>query len=447
MLLSFEEFKEKVFDIAKKYGFDDYELYYEEATAFSLSTYEMEIDEYVNTKLNGVNFRGVYKGNAGSSFSEILDEESAEFLVKTAFDIANILETEDKTFFHDGSGEYKNVKLYSDSINKISIEDKINFVLEMEREAYLNEKIDKVQETGFGNVEGIVKIVNSKGLNLESKINGAYNYISLSAKDKEGYNYISYESETGNSISELKEKNIVKKAVDNVIAKIGQKPIESGKYKCIFHKDAFNSIFSVFISNLNAEICQKGFSKLANQIGKSIASENITIIDNPHIDYGSYSAIFDGEGYPTKIKTVVENGILKMYFHNMTTAYNDNIETTGNAMRAGFKSLVGISGFNVYIENGNISYKEMIKEMGKGIIIDEFSGLHAGMNSLSGDFSLSCSGFYVENGEIQFPMHQIIISDNVFSIMKRIDKLANDREIDDSTPSVMVLGEVSISGE
>ncbi|MDE6357898.1 MAG: TldD/PmbA family protein, partial [Eubacteriales bacterium] len=173
------------------------------------------------------------------------------------------------------------------------------------------------------------------------------------------------------------------------------------------------------------------------------------VLDNPLIEKGYGSTSFDSEGVACFNKSVVEKGILKTYLYNLKSAKKDGVKSTGNGFKGGFKGSIGTNVTNFYIENGKTDFNEMIKNVSNGIFIKELSGLHAGVNGISGDFSLLAEGFLIENGKITTPVEQITIAGNYFEMMKNIKDLANDLKFSTSgvgSPSIFV-GELDIAGE
>jgi PmbA protein len=141
---------------------------------------------------------------------------------------------------------------------------------------------------------------------------------------------------------------------------------------------------------------------------------------------GLASKSFDGEGVACKYKKVIDKGVLKTYFHNLKTSKKDNIETTGNASKGSYKASIGISPSNFYVEKGEKSLDEIISGMDSGIMITELQGLHSGLNSISGDFSLAALGFEIKGGKIDRPVEQITVAGNYFELLKNIEEVGSD---------------------
>ena len=210
-----------------------------------------------------------------------------------------------------------------------------------------------------------------------------------------------------------------------------------------------SSILETFTSPFNADVAQKGMSLLKGKEGEIIASDKVTIIDNPLMKDGLASVGFDDEGVATYKKEIIKDGKLITLMHNLKTAYKQGVKTTGNGFKASYSSPVSISPTNFYIEPGTKSLEELFKGVNDGLYITEVGGLHAGANSVSGDFSLVCKGFLIEEGNKGKPVEEITVAGNFFNLLKDIEEVGADLKFPMSSvgsPSV-IIRELSVAGK
>lgn len=439
--------RDMLFEKAEKKGFSAYEIYYNDNSAFKVSVYKGKIEKYQNSQSGGFCFRGIYDNKMGYYFSETIDDVDADSVIENAIGNAEILSDEDEEFIYEGSSEYAKVNTFNDDIEKMSAEAKINAALEMEKRAMEYDNRITVNSSVVVTGSNMVYISNNKGLNLSEKSNYIMAYIEVMAsccdetKEKG-------ELWFGNNIDEFKPKKIAEKAAEKVIFALGGNSVESGKKNIIIKNEVFADILGCFSSNFYAENVQKGFSLLKDKIGERIADDKITVIDNPLLENGYITTAFDSEGVATYSKNVIESGILKTYLYNLKSANKDNVKSTGNGFKFGFKSAVGTSTTNFYIDKGSISFDELIEKMREGIIITDVAGLHSGANAVSGDFSFAAEGFNIENGRITTPVNQITIAGNFYDILKNIDEVGNDLKFNSSaigSPS-LIIKNISVGG-
>jgi len=417
---------EKIFSEGKKKGLTDMEVYYSAGNSLSLKVFQKELDGYSLSESEGLSLRGVYKGKMGYSYTEKVDETSIEQLVNNVVENATIIDSDDEEVIFEGSKEYKKVDSFNTELSNVKEEDKIKFVKSLEEEAYkIDKRISSVKTCVYGDGYGEVIMSNTKGLYLHDKSNIAYTYIVVDAKEgndiKTGMAY-----RTGNDFYKFNVKEIAKEAVEEAIGLLGAKSVKSGNYPVILRNSAAADLLEAFTGIFSAEAVQKNLSLLKGKLNEKIASERFTLIDDPCMEGGLASRSFDGEGVACKYKKVIDKGVLKTYLHNLKTARKDGVETTGNASKGSYKSSISIAPSNFYVEKGEKTLEEIIKSSDKAIMITELQGLHSGLNSVSGDFSLAALGYLIEEGKIVRPVEQIIVSGNYFEMIKNIEEVGSD---------------------
>jgi PmbA protein len=215
-----------------------------------------------------------------------------------------------------------------------------------------------------------------------------------------------------------------KKAGELAVKKINPKKIKTSKIPVIFSPRVANSFLKHLSSAINGNSITRGTSFLKKKLNKKIFSSNINIIDNPLKKRGLQSKPFDGEGLETKKTQIIKNGELKTWFLDLATAHQLRLKSTAHASR-NISSPPTPSPTNLYFEPGNISPKSLIGNIKKGVYLTELMG--SSVNLTNGDYSRGGSGFWIDKGEITYPINGITIADNLNEMFKKII-LANDLE-------------------
>jgi len=417
---------DKIFQKGRETGLNDMEVYYSEGSSLSLKVFQKDLDGYSLSESEGLSLRGTYKGKMGYSYTEKVDETSIDQLVRDAAENALIIDSEDEEYIFEGSKEYKKVDSFNQALSNVGEEQKINFVKSLEEEAFrLDKRIASVEVCIYGDGYGETIMSNTKGLFLRDKSNIAYTYIAVVAKDgediKTGMAY-----RTGNDFNAFNAQDIAREAVDEALALLGARSVKSGDYNVIIRNSAAADLMEAFTGIFSAEAVQKNLSLLKGKLNEKIASDKFTLIDDPYMEGGLASKSFDGEGVACKYKKVVDKGVLKTYLYNLKTAKKDGVDTTGNASKGSYKSSIGISPSNFFVEKGERTLDEMVADIDKGILITELQGLHSGLNSVSGDFSLAALGFLIQDGKISRPVEQITMAGNYFDMLKNIEETGSD---------------------
>jgi len=442
-------FINKLFQEAKNNGFNEYEVYYVDRESLSINAYNEEVEKYNLTTSYGLSFRGKINDKIGYSYTEILDDDAINMLVKNAKESALVIENEDIQFIYEGDKEYAEVNTYYKALENLPADKLIDLALSMEKEAKtLDNRVTSFGGCGIGYSKARYGIINSKGLNLENKSNLLSAYVVPIIKNGEdmhdGMGYV-----TANSIEDVEPKKLAQDGINEAISRIGGKSISSGKYKAVINNEAMVSILSTFAGVFSGDAVQKGLSLLKGKEGEIIASKQVTLLDDPHLENGLASVPFDDEGVATKKKDIIHEGKLMTLLHNLKTANKGNTKSTGNGFKNSYASPVGVSPTNLYIQKGEKSFEELLKDVGEGLLITEFAGLHSGANSITGDFSLAAKGFYIKDGKKDYPVEQITVAGNFFDLLKNIEVVGSDLKFPMSSigsPSVKVT-ELSIAGK
>ncbi|MDY6013242.1 TldD/PmbA family protein [Clostridium sp.] len=447
--MEFKDFKNKLFEEARKEGLAEFEIYFSNKESLSISIYKEEVEKYNLNKSFGVSFRAKIDGKMGYSYTEIIDEDAIKMLVENAKASALSIENDDPQFIYEGDKEYSKVESYYKELENIDAKKLIDLAIDMEKECKkYSDKVVNFAGCGISYVNVKYGLMNSKGLELTDKSNLLTAYVVPIIKiDNQKYDGFGYGK--AKSVDELNPEKIAKQAIDEAMEKVGARSIKSNKYKTVIKNEAMVSLLQSFWSVFDADSAQKGISLLKDKEGEIIASDKITIIDNPLMKDGLASVGFDDEGVATFEKEVVENGKLKTLLYNLKTANKAGIKSTGNGFKSSYASPVSVGPTNFYLKNGEKDFKELLKEVKNGVIISEFSGLHAGANSITGDFSLAAKGFMIEDGKQTFPIEQITVSGNFFKLLKDVEEVCSDIKFPMSSfgsPSVLI-SELSIAGE
>lgn len=438
-----EIFINKLFEKASQNGIEEFEVYFLSNLNYSIKVYQNKIDNFTNNQNQGISFRGKINGKMGYSYSESFEEDDIDFLIAQVLENASCIETVDEQFIFSEKENYKEITTYSPLLNNIDIEEVKEFLFSMEKYALsLDERVKKVNFCSFslGESEKIIK--NSSGLSLSSKENICYTYLSVVAQDKEiiktGSDFM-----IGQDFSKFDYKKIAKTAVDEAISKFNITCEKIDPKICVIENLAFSSLLGAMSNIFSADAVQKNISKLKGKLNTKVASDIFTLIDNPHLENGFGNSAFDDEGVPTMYKEIIENGNLKTYLYNLKTANKDGVKSTGNAMKGSYKGTIGTSAFNLYVKPREKSFEELTSNIEEGVLITDFAGLHSGLNSISGDFSLAGEGFIIKNGKVDKALNQITIAGNFFELLENIEDIGNDLKFSLSSvgsPSIKVSG-------
>ena len=423
--MNFNEFKQSVIAHCQALGVADYELYYQVGGSTSVDTFKHEINEFSSSLNGGVCFRCIVDGKMGYASTQSLSDADAKAIVERAMDNAKTLESEDEVFLGEGGQEYEPLELTPYELP--STETLISTVLDTQEKLYAQEGIiDGCQAQGFLEHSEIA-IFNSKGLDLHYENNAAgLIAVAVVTNGKEMANDFQFKL---GKLDQIDAEALVKKAANGAMEQLGGDVAPTGKYPVVFNPDAMSSLLQVYSSIFSSEAAQKGLSKLANAEGTVIASNIVTLVDDPFHKENPEPINFDAEGSPTHKKNVIEHGVLNTLLYNLKTAHKAGKKTTGNASKAGYTASVSVRPFTMYLEAGTMTEEELFASVGEGIYITSLGGLHAGANPISGDFSLQSKGFMIRDGKKAEYVKSFTVAGNFYDLLKNITAVANNTEL------------------
>jgi len=245
---------------------------------------------------------------------------------------------------------------------------------------------------------------------------------------------------------ELQSPEVVgKHAAYRTVRRLGARKVRTCEGPVIFDPLTARTLVNHVFQACAGDAVYRKSSFLADQLGKNIASPQVTIVDNARLVRGLGSRPFDDEGVATRMTPIIEDGVLQSYLHSSYTARKLNAQPTGNGSRTGAGS-VSVGPTNFYLSPGTTSPDEMIASVKSGLYVFELIG--HGVNAVTGDYSRGVVGMWIENGKLAYPVQEVTIAGNLRQMLNDIEVIGNDPAFlgSVSAPTIKVRNMV-ISGE
>ena len=434
---------------AKAAGIEPAEVYFVSGESFRAMCQQGMINNYTVNSTRGLSLRGIYGGKMGYASTQAFDADAAGQLIAGVIESAELTEDDSVQEIYAGDESYPEVACANPDLDKVSAEEKLDYIRRAEKA--LLDTDSRIKATTYNMISTgseTVRLVNSRGLDLCFHDNHVVTYLSALAKDGD-------KTATGSKLVAGRvfdpngAETSAKLAAEEALFMLGAEPVKSGTWRAIFDPYAMSDMLQVFSAIFSAENAQQNMSLLGGHEGEMVASEAVTLIDDPLLPDGFDSRGFDDEGVRSQTKCVIENGVLKTLLYNLKTARKAGVKSTGNARRSGYAGPVRVAPSNFFLKPGTLTQEQLIEGMGEGIVITSVSGLHAGANFMSGDFSLIAEGYTVKDGKRDKAVDRITVAGNFYTLLKSIRAVGSDLVFPGSpvgSPSVDV-GEIQISGK
>ena len=443
MEMNITTFAARVFDAAREAGIAPAEICYSSSDAFSVRVRAGKLEDYQVSGKVSLSLRGRVGGRIGTSSTQALDEESIALLIRGVQESAALIETDEQDDILPPDEHYETVCNYSEALESVPAEDKIALAMEIDRRMQQADARIKPDDSVVRSAKETFCLRNTLGLDLSHTSNMIYAYTSALAKEGESA-ATGFKLLWGYSLEDIPAAEIADGCCEDALSQLGAGRMKSGKVPVVIRGGTMADLLSTFSGVFSADNAQKGLSLLAGREGETIASACVTLTDDPLMPWGLGSGAFDREGAATVKKNLIEGGVLRTLLHNRKTAKKAGCKTTGNAAGAG-----RVAPSNLFIAPGGATREELLAQMGDGLYLTEVSGLHAGANAISGDFSLLARGFEVQGGKPVRPVEQFTVAGNFYQLLRDITAVGNDLKFEGSPigcPSVLVSG-MSLAGE
>lgn len=441
--MNIREFSDRVLAAAKAAGIAPAEISYSSSASFSARARLGELENYQVSDRIGLALRGMVNGRIGTASTQAIDEDSIDLLVRGVVESAELIETDEQDEILPPDDHYETVVNMKPELENVTAEEKIALAMELDKLVSQADSRITPEHSVVASGSETFCLRNSLGLDLTHSSNMIYAYTGAMAKE-DGRTATAMKLLWGYGLEDVDAKTIADGAVEEALMKVNAGRMKSGAYPVVIKNSAMADLLSTFSGVFSADNAQKGLSLLGERVGDTIASPLVTLTDDPLMPMGLGSCPFDREGAATYTKNVIENGVLTTLLHNRKTAKKAGVKTTGNAAGAG-----RVAPSNLYIAPGEMTCEELLSQMGDGLYLTEVSGLHAGANPVSGDFSLLSRGFEVRGGKCVRAVEQFTVAGNFYKLLESIEAVGNDLLFEGSpigSPCVRVKS-LSVAGE
>jgi PmbA protein len=297
----------------------------------------------------------------------------------------------------------------------------------------------------FGRNAGGVGMVLSSG--FRSGYRGSYQSLTVVpvADDAGGKKRRGYQWTAKRHLADLDPADEVgREAARRTLRKLGARAVATCEVPVVFDADSARSILGLLAGCVMGSAIWRKSSYLVGREGTRIASDCVDIVDDPLLPRAPGSRPFDGEGLASRKNVVVEKGILCTYLCDSYSARKLSRDSTGSASR-GSGGGVGVSTSNFVLLPGSQSRDQIVKGTPRGLYVTDMMGF--GFNAVTGDFSRGASGFWIEGGELTFPVSEVTISLNIDDLWQRIDAVGSDLDLRTATASpTLRVGKMTVAG-
>ena len=378
-------------------------------------------------KTDGLGIRVFVNGSLGFSSTNILEKEHIRNAVTQAIKLARVSPS-DKFNSMPYSRTVKLLNgIYDRKSESFIASDAVKMAVDMLDAAKSYDKRISVDSGNFTSSVMTHALLNSNGIRTKETISAFSWSIMGMAIDGDEVSNFDFQFGGTHNVKDIDVYSTSREFSKSVIDSLGSKKIESFKGEMLLTPSAVTELIQdVLAYSINSQTVQKEASKFEGQLGKSVSSDLLTVIDDATDINGLGASSFDREGVPHQCNIIIEKGILKKFLYNTYTANKGDTKSTGNAGGSP-KTPPMVSTTNVIIKAGKTRADNLISEMDKGIIINRFSG---NVNPVNGDFSgVVKGGQYIEKGNIEYAVKELMVAGNVFDALNDLTGISKEQKV------------------
>ncbi len=433
----------------KKQGVDASDVFITTGSEFSTDIRLGKIEKLEQSISKGLGLRIIKGGATALTYTTDFADKSVKALVKETLDIVKVSNADEYNGLapkeHLGVYDGK-LALFDSSLAAMTPEKKLQMAREMEEAGMKADKrITNTQGSSWYDGTSQLTLANSDGFTGQYGTTVASLSISLLAEEN-GVKQTDYWYSFNRFVNKLDAPaKIGQEAARRVTAKLGGRQVKSQKVPVVLDPMVARGFVSTLFNAASGRSIYRKSSFLVDKVGQEIASPLVTIVDDATMWDGPASRPFDGEGVKSAPTTLVEKGVLKTYICDSYSARRLNLKPTGHAARS-YQSLPGIGSTNLYLKAGASDPKEIVKSVKSGLYVTSLVGF--GTNMVTGDISRGAVGFWIENGEITYPVQEITLAGNALVLFKNIAAVGNDLSFrfGGSAAPTILISEATVGG-
>ena len=402
------------------------EAYVARARDTAVRVYEGEVEQFTSAQSEGVGIRVIRDGRVGFAYAGTLEPDAVEEVLAEARDNVTFGTSDPYAGLAEPDGvAVVKQDLWRDELLTTPTARKIELAKELERLTLAADSRVRIEEADYADVQAEGAVATSTGIAASGRETGAYLTVSTLAEDGD-ITHTGFGFTVGRSPAELDPEKAAREAAERATRLIGAIKPATAKVTVVLDPFVSAQLIGIIGSTLNGESVLKGRSLFADRVGENMASGAITLIDDPTNPLAYTASEIDGEGLATRPNVLIEDGVLLRFVHSSYSARRSGEAPTGNATRGGFKSTPGCGCLALSLVPGTRSQAELVADVDDGVLIQQVSGLHSGVNTVSGDFSTGASGLLIRDGQLAQPVREFTIASTLQKMLKEVAEVGGD---------------------
>ena len=424
------------------------EAYVARGRRTSVKAWGGEVESLTMAESAGVGIRVVVGDRQGFAHCGTLDEAVVAETLAEARDNAAFAEPDPWVGLAEPDGvRVVPQDLWDDAVLATPTEDKVAMALELERRATgIDPRVRGVRTAAYGDGAGEGAVATSTGIAVAGRSTMASLSVSALAEDGDETR-IGAGWDVARGPGGLDVGGPADDAVARAVRLLGARAVPSCALTVVLEPRLAATLLGIVAGTLTGERVVKGRSPFAERRGEQIASPLVSLVDDPTDPRSLGADDHDGEGLACRPTTLLDDGVLAGFLHNTWTARRAGTSSTASAVRS-HRSTPGVGYQALALRPGSRSAAELLAGVDDGLLVQSFSGLHSGVNAVSGDFSVGAEGVRIRHGELAEPVREVTLASTLQRLLLGVEAVGADLEWQPGGTGActLVIGDVRLSG-
>lgn len=411
--------------------------------------YQGDVESLSSAESMGVGIRVVQGDRQGFAYAATLDDAVLAETLAEARDNAGFATPDPHVGLAEPDGvPVVELDLFRPSLLEVPTDRKVELALELEamvRDA--DPRISGVESAELVDAMGEACVASTTGIRSESSSTACYAAVSCLAEDG-GQTQTGFGYSVGRELDDITLADASADAVRRATRLLGATKPASTRTTVVLDPYVTAQVVGIVGATLSGEAVLKGRSPFADRLGDEVAAAGVTLVDDATNPLAYTASATDGEGLASRRTPLIVDGELRSFVHNAYTARWAGTDSTGNAVRGGFRSTPGVGCRALALAPGELDQRALLAQVGEGVLISSVIGLHSGVNAVSGDFSTGAEGLRIRGGAEGEPLREFTIASTLQRMLRDVEAVGSDVDwLPMSAAGVsLVVRDVTISG-
>jgi len=408
---------------------EELEVYVSRGVETDVRAYEGEVESLSSAASAGVGIRVVSGGRQGFAYAGSLEESVVAETLAEARDNLGFATADPHVALAAPDGvAAAALEVWDDAVLSTPTEDKVALALELEKMTRAADpRVRQVSSADYGDMAVEWAVATSTGITAASRrtvCSVVTEAIAGQADDSQsGYGF-----SAGRSPGQLDLERACSDAVERAVRMLGARKAKSARCAVVLDPRVASTLLGVVSSSLSGDAVVKGRSMFAGRLGEQVAVGALTLVDDPTDERAFGASAYDAEGLACRRNVLVDGGVLRSFVYDTVSARRAGAVSTGSAVRGGYATTPGAGCRAVQLLPGELGRDDILAELGEAFYVQSVTGVHSGVNPVSGDFSVGAEGLMVHRGELSEPVREITIASTLQRMLQSVLYVGADVE-------------------